>query len=707
MLVYTDPINSTLAGYFEFLRVSMFFTKTTIDVAIVRSMSFVTPGAMMLMPVVVPAPTEGRRATATAERLARNAAMLFGVPFDDNPSGHVQLSRFDELTLQALAQGAADSDTVITDQRIATATLNRFRPSRKAGALLAGTEVLFAPLVSVFDEVVRTTAFTDSNAPLILEVRAAIWALLVLECYRSQPALFVAAVTARNVQRALAHPWTAYEARGEGLTGDEAPALGQDQPTTLSILDQTIAAVAADDIDTLDSDGAPGADVGRPRRGEGASKKFLREDLISRWLKHVLDSPDRGFAWITPVAGVRRIEAFISPLGCLNAFIDEIAATELPLHDMELMLPRIPSAGELRRLSPTAQRVTIWVILQVHRMLRDNVRFNPASASPDDPASSVKLRVISESEQLVALAEAVLSPDDPLVFWARAKWRNKVIAQALERDSAVAIAQTHLLREDIEQMKTFARSGIVDQGSIAEFVRSLSPIINSVADDAKERGDNETSAQLRHDLADDWRVFFDALEVDPHALLAASESSMRHALPVLLAGHLHNYAGFLSRSEDDGEVEFSVLLQRDAVIPARREASRQHGTTTGLRVALQVLVRALCIQHDRTDSHELRRDLARQTAAATAELVAVSAWALTAEGSLRSGQVNTLTSIVTGVVIASEHGIPVAGVDLDTARHLAERAHGELQRRRSGGETFGRLKQLARLRARLGALSNE
>ncbi len=668
-------------------------------------MSFVTPNAMRLMPVVVPAPTEGRRATATAERLARNAAMLFGVPVDDNVTGNVQLSRFDELTLQALAQGATHWDAATADQRIATATLNRFRPSRKAGALLAGAEVLFSPLVPVFDEVVRTTAFTDSNAPLILEVRAAIWALLVLECYRAQPALFVAAVTARNVQRALAHPWAAYEARGEHLTGDEAPTVRQDQPTTLSILDDTIATVT---VDTLDGGGgAAGADVGGPRLGESASEKFLREDLISRWLKHMIDSPDRGFAWITPVAGARRIQAFISPLGCLNAFIDEIAATALPVREMELMLPRIPSAGELRRLSPLAQRATVWVILQVHRMLRDNMRFNPASASPEDPASSVKLRVISESEQLAALAEAVLSPGDPLVFWARAKWRNKVIAQALERDAAVAISQTHLLREDIEQMKTLARAGIVDQGSIAEFVRSLSPIINSVADDAKERGDTETSDQLRHDLADDWRVFFESLEVDPRALLSASEPAMRHALPLLFAGHLHNYAGFLSRSEDNGEVEFSVLLQRDAVIPARREASRQHGTSTGLRVALQVLVRALCTQHDRTDSPELRQDLARQAATATAEIISVSAWALTEEGSLRSGQINTLTSIVTGVIVASEHAILVPGADLDTARDLAERAHGELQRRCGEGETFGRLEQLARLRGRLDALSSE
>lgn len=663
-------------------------------------MCTVFPDAMMLMPVVVPAPTEGRRATATADRLARNAAMLFGVPFDENPLGHVQLTRFHELTLQAMSRGALEPDNG-SDKRIATATLNRFRPNRKAGALLAGAEALFAPLVPVFNEVFRTTGLTERNVPLILEVRAAIWAILVLECYKSQPALFVAAATSRNVQRSLSHSWAPYEIRHGALGGDELPRLGADQPTTLSILDHTVQFVMTGDTDRPDLDETSDVESDRPRMGEDASEKFLREDLISRWLKHMLDSPDRGFAWLGPHNGSRRMRAFISPLGCINAFIDEIAETDLLACDMELMLPRIPSAGELRRLSLTAQRATIWVILQVHRMLRDNARFNPATAAAEDPDSSVKLRVVSESERLAVLAEAVLAPDDPLVSWARAKWRNKVIAQALERDSVKAVAQTHLLRDDIEQMKALARSGIVDEGSIAEFVRSLSPIVNSVADDAKERGDNDTSAQLRHDLASDWHVFFESLNVNPRTLLAKSESPTRHALPGLLAPHLHNYAGYLSRSDADDDIELSILLQRDVVVPARRAASRMHGTTIGLRVALQVLVRALCVQHDRTGSLERQRQLAREAAEVTAQIVDVSPWTLAGEGELRSGQVNTLTAILTGIVVAAEHNIALPNVDLDCARRLAERAHRELERRRSGGEMFGRLEQLNRLRTRL------
>ena len=283
--------------------------------------------------------------------------------------------------------------------------------------------------------------------------------------------------------------------------------------------------------------------------------------------------------------------------------------------------------------------------------------------------------------------------------WARAKWRNKVIAQALERDSVKAVAQTHLLRDDIEQMKALARSGIVDEGSIAEFVRSLSPIVNSVADDAKERGDNDTSAQLRHDLASDWHVFFESLNVNPRTLLAKSESPTRHALPGLLAPHLHNYAGYLSRSDADDDIELSILLQRDVVVPARRAASRMHGTTIGLRVALQVLVRALCVQHDRTGSLERQRQLAREAAEVTAQIVDGSPWTLA--GEVRSGQVNTLTAILTGIVVAAEHNIALPNVDLDCARRLAERAHRELERRRSGGEMFGRLEQLNRLRTRL------
>ncbi|MFC5133108.1 hypothetical protein [Paeniglutamicibacter kerguelensis] len=72
----------------------------------------------------------------------------------------------------------------------------------------------------------------------------------------------------------------------------------------------------------------------------------------------------------------------------------------------------------------------------------------------------------------------------------------------------------------------------------------------------------------------------------------------------------------------------------------------------------------------------------------TAQIIDVSPWTLAGEGELRSGQVNTLTAIRHGHRVAAEHNIALPNVDLDCARKLAERAHRELERRRSGGEMF-------------------
>ncbi|MFC5133109.1 hypothetical protein [Paeniglutamicibacter kerguelensis] len=48
----------------------------------------------------------------------------------------------------------------------------------------------------------------------------------------------------------------------------------------------------------------------------------------------MLDSPDRGFAWLGPHNGSRRMRAFISHPGLHQRFIDEIAETDLLACDM-------------------------------------------------------------------------------------------------------------------------------------------------------------------------------------------------------------------------------------------------------------------------------------------------------------------------------------------------------------------------------------
>ncbi|WP_146078843.1 MULTISPECIES: hypothetical protein [unclassified Rathayibacter] len=663
---------------------------------------------MRLMPVEAPAATLQRRSAATAERLARHAAVLSGVNVPGNEVRRTWVKRFEALTLKELSRGVAAKDDALAQGEIAAATLNRFRPNRKSAAFLTGAEVLFSSLGPVFGEVMRTVGYNELNEPLVEEIRAAIWAVMVLECYRSQPALFVSATTARAVQRALSLPWEALQPAGRDEERTATlPAPGEN-PTTLSILDETIKLVLDDNVLDQEGDGRP---------GEGASEKFLREDLISRWLKHLLESPDRGFAWVhidterqngkDVATGLLRVEAFTSPLGSLNAFVDEVSRSDVGRAHADRLLPRIPSAGELRRLNPAARRMCVWVVIQIHRLLRDNFRMNDLRDH-----EQLKTAVVVEAQRLTELAEAVLEPGDPLVVWARAKWRNKLIADLRDEDPAAAMQQLELLRADIDEMVALHGAGRVDNGAIADFVRSLSPIINAIADDADDRGEDVLFRRLHDDLGRDWETFFAALGLQPAGLLPDSQAPddpSRRAVPALLAGHLHNFAAFLSRSHKPEDRTLGIRLQKEVVIPARAEAREQHGVDLGLRVALQVLIRALVIEHEQTDDPKRRRELAADAVRAAEQVDRLRDFTLTAVDGfgvkrLRGGQVNTLTAIVAGFAIAKQNGIPTGHLTSSEVRMMADRAADYLLARSPHGVPSGRLRQFERLRAKLVAL---
>ncbi|TFC05060.1 hypothetical protein [Cryobacterium sp. MDB2-33-2] len=649
---------------------------------------------MSLMPVTVPGPTQGRRSVATAERLARNAALLFGVDWEGNPVGRTWVCRFDGLTLKELSEGVPTESGVTPQAGIAAATLNRFRPDRRSAALLVGADVLFAPLESVFDEVLRTVGFTEENEPLIDEIRAAIWAVLVLECYRSQPALFVAATTARNVQRALSQPWTLIPA-GEASPSELVRTVGTGNPTSLWILDRS--------IELATTKPSPVATDERLRPGEGASAKFLREDLISRWMKHLLESPDRGFAWVVDHQGKQRVQIFISTLGSLNAFVDEINRTNLTIDTpQERLLPRIPSAGELRRLSTIARRAVIWVVIQVHRLLRDNYRLNSLTDH-----RALKTKVTEEAARLAQLASDVLEPGDPLVVWARAKWRNKVIVDLRETDHGAAADEVTLLREDIDEMIGLHGAGQVDDGSMADFVRSLSPVVNAIADDADDQGKYAISKPLHLELERDWQIFFKALRIDPRKQLTEPDASgdsllPPKGLPALLAGHLHNYAGFLSRSDVSEDRRLAIRLQAEIVVPARAAVAEQYGTTTGWRTALQVLIRILVREYDwHPDDNAYRGELAAQAVVAVSELIRICGPIWEERSSLRSGEVNTLTAILAGYTVSVEQDLSISGLTPGVASAIALVAERELKARTKGGPPSGRLIQLGKILQRI------
>lgn len=622
--------------------------------------------------------TARERANAPiADRLACTVAALFGVPWPDNPAGRTWAKVYDEVSLKQIGLGTSGKSGAAVDD-IAPSTLNRFRPDRKAGTVLTGANRLFASLIPAYNEVLVTIASTEDNRPLATEVRLAIWATLVQETYKSQPALFAAAITARRIQQALSPGWNLVNARDATSRDSGAP-----RNASIPLLDDTILDFARQ---------SPG------RSGDEANSRFLAEDLVERWTKHLLSSSDSVVAWIdSDKEGRVETDAFVASLNALNSFLDEFSvpssvdARPVP----ELLLPRIPAVGEALRLSKQGRRASVLCIMQVHRLLRDNPRY-------DDEATRFQTRVTDEARRLAELATQILDPSDPLIILTRARWLNKHVVDTRERDWTVARPAILELRESIDLLHDACTAGRLSRGSFVDEVRSFSVLFGSVRGDALRLGDDELAAKLGVGLARDWASFFALVGISPEALLGAAPH--RPAWSRNLDGHLHGYADLLVGSDSHAEQLAGIDLLERVVIPARRQWDPLSLTRSPLRISLQLLIRALDRQLAEAEDGPQAGRFARSAVDATLELLGIPEVQrlLTRVGStrVRSGEVNTLTALVIGATIAAERAVVTDElVALDPSGLIAI-ALAELSGRAMNGES-GRLVQAGDLRRRV------
>ena len=207
-------------------------------------------GGVYTLPAVVP---EGEfpRSEVVAVRLARKVAPLFGVRWEHNPFARTWVCDYAALTLAELARGApmpTKPDRVVTsidaaerepgiDENaaepttgwgwsgravctapgasapavLANATLNRFGPNTKAAVVLTAANRLMQESTAAIEAVCGDL----NDSPAGPQMRLAIWAGLVLEAFRGQPALVVAAIQARAVQRSLTARWGAQVGLGD------------------------------------------------------------------------------------------------------------------------------------------------------------------------------------------------------------------------------------------------------------------------------------------------------------------------------------------------------------------------------------------------------------------------------------------------------------------------------------------------------------
>ncbi|MFG1926561.1 hypothetical protein [Cryptosporangium sp. NPDC048952] len=245
---------------------------------------------------------EVRRSEVVIARVARKVAPLFGVVWDQNPYDCTWVSDFRRITLAEIARGApfpsreqqsaldaqnrddpqamkagtygagwALRDRAVwtpnraqTPTGLANATVNRFGPDTKAAVVLAGANRLFETATAAIEDVCRRSR----DAAVDPAIRMAMWAGMIVETYRAQPALVSAALQARAIQRALLLSWSdRMDSRGladgarsepeepEPYAGPTDADPDSNQPDQFNLLDVSVRAVGAiDDYGAADGD---------------------------------------------------------------------------------------------------------------------------------------------------------------------------------------------------------------------------------------------------------------------------------------------------------------------------------------------------------------------------------------------------------------------------------------------------------------------
>lgn len=473
------------------------------------------------LPAVVPQ-GEVPRTDVVEVRLARRVAPLFGVRWAGNPYDRTWVCDFAALTLAEIARGAPlpgpddpvpgappargiPGDVVSGPPPVASATLNRFGPHTKSALVLTAANRLLRDATSAVTEV---CAFHAAQ-PLSPSLRLAVWAGLVLEVFRGQPALVVAAIQARAVQRSLTARW------GEQVAAEESPAeparseidtripSASDRahtPTRFTLVDETITAVNLGD---------------GPSTGSGDER---RDDLASAWARRLLrmGSPGSGIIWMEQdptghraVHAHQHVGAMVSPF-VAEAFAD--ANTE------DTPLPPWPDAEHLDSMSTFTARahgIALHAALSYLRYLQA-----PLPRIPDLRTALPDL-VHRAGEDLTRR----LGADDPVTLLLTGHAATLTLDSILKRDhpadpgelSAAVDAQAEALRRTSHAW----RNSKLAPGTATYLLEGGCVLLLTAAERANTILGPQTSQAVERVLARAWRDALQARGVpaDPAAAL--------------------------------------------------------------------------------------------------------------------------------------------------------------------------------------------
>jgi hypothetical protein len=647
------------------------------------------------------------RRSETWARLAHRVSAFFGVDLGEAPAGQTWLAEYNNLTSaeiarggllpsrewhervhgewlaahkggkialgdspllpkntfwiagHALIRGTGGGEPALRDavhvtegiHEIAPATTGRFGPDRKAALVLAGANEAFASLLPVFHDVIGT--ILSRQPELQFRVKITLWASLVLEAYRSQPCLFAASAQARAIQRALSLPWAPASivepiARSEfGSTDGQSS--GQDpdlEPRELNVLDRTLKACLGDERDP-----------------------YMRDELVSRWVRHLLESPDRGVVWVTETApGRREAEVLLSTVDSIRSFLETTEQPESYESDhWSTLCPVAPDKDEIAWMPQKSRQALIWSLVQTYRILRDD---------PKIEDEDFRRHVTEQMAKAAALSAAVLGPAHPLTYFAA---NRHALAQQrdLRQDDPKASIEAGLeVNRTAARLSELQHAGMVSGAFYAEVLVASSAAIRLSMADAEASGQHELATEIQNDLRWLWDSVFSTVGVDLDRELENARHGQTSTLLAALSPHVHNYARFLCDLDDIQAKERALVLMESVVIPAREGLARARKTERPLRLSLQVAVQVIdALLTAGQHPPETQKNWAKQAWEYTHRLIRMPyvQETLANQQSLTTSRAAALTAVVRGWLVALENEVGDSDVSLGQVREQIEK----------------------------------
>ena len=550
----------------------------------------------LVHPLTVSVPDiEVPRSDVVAARIARKVGPLFGIAWEQSPFGYTWVCDFGAITLAEIARGAPypardvqaamdkeaaasaagpESGTVgdsaagpaawrlagravwtprrgPTPGAITHATLNRYGPDTKAAVVLTGANRLLRDVTAAIASICRSLA--DQHAAP--EIRLAVWAGLVLEAFRSQPALVAAAIQAREIQRALTTPWgehlwlrgLATSARCEFRTAgiadrdpdDGVAADSPQRPTRFELVDTTLPLLQLP---------VPVTD------GPLLSQAEILDQIASRWCRRLLQvgHPGRGITWVVAdPPGHRRVQSYVRIGSAVAPFVAEVlamlsiadgAGSPVCLDQVSELLAGADTAG-LGTLARRAHLISAHALANYLRfhdgLLLAQPQVREATRRLCDRAAMVAAKWLGQNDPASLLLAGYAGY---LHAWDLAR------VQTADPDMRAAVAAE--LVSQLDRMAAAWRDRLADAGTASYLLE-----VGAMAlDRLQVPGSGDRLAKL-------WRTAMLARGTDPDIDLDDPE-----ALPAPQQYHLQNYAAFLAATaESAADLRRALAAQRVCV----------------------------------------------------------------------------------------------------------------------------------------------